>query len=405
MADTVTLLDALTKEKYIKGNELKNMMFKGDPFLQVIKVTNDFTGDLCKHPVIVGGTNKRSATYASAEANTGGVQSTAFHLTRVKDYVLMELDREASLALPNDMAAFKKSFEVEMDTGLQKLRNSISQSIMSAGNGVVGQISTDSTVASDTITLADTNDIVAFEVGDVIQLYTALTGGTVRSSGDTAEVTAVDYDLGTLSFAGNLTDEIAAAVAGDYIAMRGDYGNKITGVGAWLPSSAPSATSFFGVDRSTNPTRLGGIRVDGTGLSVVEAINRATVRVNRLGGSPDYLFVNHSVYEDIMNTLDASRHVYTDDKNGVIGFNYLYAKGIASDVKIVAHRYVPSNTGFLVQADTWNLRTLGGFPDVHRDDGTIWRLRDASDTLQARASVYGNVGCSAPGWNARITFA
>ena len=48
---------------------------------------------------------------------------------------------------------------------------------------------------------------------------------------------------------------------------------KLSGLGAWLPSSAPGSTdSFFGVNRSSDATRLGGIRFDGSSLPLEEAL-------------------------------------------------------------------------------------------------------------------------------------
>ena len=58
------------------------------------------------------------------------------------------------------------------------------------------------------------------------------------------------------------TTGVSAAAASDYICQSGDLNAKIKGLAAWLPSTAPSATAFFGVDTAGQGTRIALFGVD-----------------------------------------------------------------------------------------------------------------------------------------------
>src|SRR5690606_15045282 len=112
------------------------------------------------------------------------------------------------------------------------------------------------------------------------------------------------------------TDTIAPA---DTLNVLGDYNAKLSGLGAWIPASAPSVTPFFGVDRTVDVTRLAGVRVSSAGKPLDEALVDAARRCNREGGRPDIAICGFSKYASIEKTLGA-RVRYSDVEVAGIAF-------------------------------------------------------------------------------------
>lgn len=102
------------------------------------------------------------------------------------------------------------------------------------------------------ITLAQVEDISKFEVGQTLQ---ARSGGTARifaTGVSSALVIAVDRDAGTVTVDADNSGNTDTIVAGDTMNVAGDYNAKVTGLAGWIPSSAPSSSLFFGVDRTVD---------------------------------------------------------------------------------------------------------------------------------------------------------
>ncbi|MHC5062025.1 MAG: hypothetical protein ACYTFK_13185, partial [Planctomycetota bacterium] len=133
-------------------------------------------------------------------------------------------------------------------------------------SGEYGQIS-GTPGASTTLTLAKPDDITNFEVGQRL-VFAANSASALRDSGAHLTVVAVNLSAGTMVMSANL-NTITGLADGDAIFVKGDYEaaddrNKISGLAAWLPASAPGGSdSFFGVNRSVDPVRLAGHRLSG----------------------------------------------------------------------------------------------------------------------------------------------
>lgn len=98
-------------------------------------------------------------------------------------------------------------------------------------------------------------------------------------------VTAVNRSTGTVTV--NSAAAITAFADNDYLFPRGDIDGEIKGLEAWIPAADPGATSFFGVDRSVDVTRLGGLRKDLSGKPIEEALMEACELTYREGAASD----------------------------------------------------------------------------------------------------------------------
>ena len=60
----------------------------------------------------------------------------------------------------------------------------------------------------------------------------------------------------------------------------------------------------------------------------------------------------------------------------------------------------------MLQLNTWSLNTLGGAPQILDGDGVGTMLRVSNlDAYEVRVGMYGNIACTAPGYNCRVALA
>ena len=177
----------------------------------------------------------------------------------------------------------------------------------------------------------------------------------------------------------------------------------LSGLGSWLPESAPASTdSFFGVNRSADASRLGGIRFAGGSLPLEEALIGAAARVAREGGKPDVCFVNYNNFGDLEKAL-GSKVSYVDVKvNPEIGFRGILIHGPRGPIKVVPDQNCPNGVAYMLQMDVWKLYSLGKAPKILDSDGLKFLRESTADAVEARIGYYAQLGCRAPGFNVRV---
>ncbi len=261
-------------------------------------------------------------------------------------------------------------------------------------------------MASPTITLANINDVVNFEVGMVLNTSTADGTSGAKKAG-TVTLTAVDRDAGTLTASGNWTAGIATAAVNDYIFQNGDFEatkQGLSGLAAWIPAVAPTAgDSFFGFDRSVDPVRNAGVRYTaGAGGPIEETLIQCAARLAREGGKPDTVVMNPI---DVANLIVAlgSKVIY-DRSSSVdmpdIGFKLPSIVTPSGPLEIISDLNCPQGRGWMLTLKTWSFETLLGAPRILNLDGNDMRASATSDSYIFRIGYYGNLFCEAPGWNA-----
>lgn len=375
------------------------MVYQDNPLLALMPKYETFGGKNLPIPIIYGNPQGRSANFQNAQSNKTSSQLKDFVLTRVKDYSLASIDNETLEASKGNANAFMEAATTEIDGAINSAARSLAVAMYRNGSGTIGRIA--SGQATATITLTDVESITNFEKGMTLQASTADGGGAVKAG--TAVVVGVDRDLGTVTFSAALNTLIGTIAANDYLFVQGDYDAKIKGVQAWLPSTAPtSGDNFFSVDRSSDATRLAGIRFDGSAMPIEEALISAASRTAREGGKPTHCFMSYSKYADLEKAL-GSKIQYIDMKvNAEIMFRGIQVNGPRGPIKVVPDQNCPNDRAFMLQLDMWKLYSLGKAPKILDTDG-LRMLRDSNaDSVEVRVGYYAQIGCRAPGHNATI---
>jgi len=390
MALNMTTFAAALKQHYT-DEKIENMVYKDNPFLAMISKYEDFGGENLKLPVKYGIPMGRSATFANAVSNKTASQLKAFLLTRKADYAIASIANETIEASKGNANAFIEAATFEIDGAIESATRSLAISLFGDGSGSLGVIGSMSTTTSlnDTITLATIQDITNFEVGMQLNFGTASVN---------KEISSINRDTGVF-----ILDAASGGTASEAIYVDGDKNNMLTGLGGWLPSTAPtSGDSFFGVDRSADSTRLAGIRFDASSLPLEEGLIGAAARVAREGGKPDVCFINYSNFADLEKAL-GSKVSYVDVKvNPEIGFRGILIHGPRGPIKVVPDQNCPNGVAYMLQMDVWKLYSLGKAPKILDSDGLKFLRESTADAVEARIGYYAQVGCRAPGFNVRV---
>lgn len=397
--------NAALKELY-DDQKIANLVYKNNPFLAMVPKMEEFGGKYMPIPLIINNSQGRSATFSNAQTNQTAAVVESFALTRASNYSIAQIDNQTMLASKTDKMAFINGATVVIDGAIRSLTNNLATQLFRDGTGAIGVIDATSTLGN--IVLTNASDVVNFEVNMTLEARDPSTGA-LRSGGP-AYVVAVNRSTGVVQVSGSMGGAVGtglgawAAAAGDKLNVQGDYNLALKGLSAWLPTVSPGSTdSFFGVNRSIDPTRLGGVRFDGSMESIEEAVIDASLLVAREGGTPDVCIMNYASYASLEKSLGAKAQYISFDGPAKLYYPGILINGAAGQIKVFPDRSCPAKTAYLLQMDTWKLYSLGPAPHIAKYADGLEMLRVYnSDAAELRVVSYANLGCNAPGFNAVV---
>lgn len=420
---------AALKELYTGDDFMKDLVYKRNPALALLKKDESpggFAGKYIPVPLVYGTPQGRSAAFTSAQDNQTAASLASFFVYRVKNYQIVTIDNELLEATVDDAGAFVEQAKLQMDTGFQNISNDLAHDLFSDGSGSRGTYGlANGSISTGVITLDDPESVVFFEKGMSLVSY-SVSGSTPTQSTSAAVgyVIAVNRSAGIVTV--SATQGGAAGTPANwstsfpYLAQLGDVNfvsngllsanmRKLSGFGAWFPITAPtSGDSFWNVDRSSDVTRLAGVRFDGRNETIEEALIDGARLVYREGGMPELCFMNTLSFAALEKAL-GSKVVIEVNVHEIPGISF---KGIQvhapyGTITVIGDRNCPSQTAYLISADNVKLRSLGKAPHIltYGLEGLEGLRVGAADALEIRIGYYANLICDAPGWNAVIQLA
>ena len=398
--DVGTVTEAL-KEHY-KPLRVQKMVYKDNPLFAMMPKYTKFGGENMPIPLLYANPQRRSATFATGQANTSTSALKQFLLTRVKDYSFASITGESIKATERDSDAFLRYATMEIDGALHSLTRSLAVAMYRDGSGSIGQSEDNPNGLYANLTLINADDVTNFEVGMEIAFYADSSGKPGADRGQNRIIQSIDRNAATkqITFTANIHDDVAYT---DHLVIAGDKDAKVTGLDGWVPSAAPGATAFFGVDRTADVTRLGGNRFDGSALPIEEALIGGASQVAREGGRPDHCFVDFATFANLEKAL-GSKVVYSESKarDVDIGFAGIDVRGPRGTIKVIPDQNCQPNVAWMLQLDTWSLNTLGEAPMFLDLDNNRMLRESAADAYEVRLGYYGQIACNAPGYNCRV---
>lgn len=400
-SETVTNAEAVLKVRY-PDMKVRYLGYEGHPFLSLVKKDTNFEGKQIDIPLHYGGHQGASRTFATAQSNETAVLTDAFNLTRKKDYGLASIELEAVQASAKDPGSFLRLATTTVDGIIRTVGKNLAISLWRNHGGARGRVASGGGGA--TLTLLTIEDIVNFEVGMKIQTGAAGADGTSGAAqADATQIGSINRAAGTMTVEGG-GNWPATFDANDYLFREGDFGASLHGVDSYIPSAAPSDT-LLGVDRSKDPTRLGGLRYDGSAESIEEALVSADTLCQREGASPSHVFMNPLDFGNFRKSL-GSKVIYDMARSPdmpKVGFKGIVFAGAQGDMKVLADRYCPKGVAYMMDMETWCFYSLGAAPKILSGMGLEFLWKATADAIEIRTGYYGNLACKAPGKNCRVS--
>jgi len=406
VADIIPILKNLWPQ-----DRVINEVYPDHPFLARIPKMESFGGEDIRLTVRIADSQGRGLTVASAQARDTASAFRRFVLTRSRNYQVFRLEAEAIEASKGDINALLPILDDEMKGAINNISKDLAVNLFRGRSGNIGAIGSVAAGPPATITLANPADVTSFEIG-MILVASATSTGANRATPATATVTRVNRSTGVLTFADG-TFAGTNWAANDFLSVQSDnanngvggsnpLGNKALGLADWLPFTDPTVgESFLGVDRTVDRVRLAGLPVDISADIPEEGALRVVMELDRQGARPRDFVVNHTDYQSVLNSL-GTKAVTKYEGSGQVGFQTIQIMGPKGPVSMYLDQDCPAGTGYCLDMSTWKFYSLGPAPKLLNLDGLdILRLTDA-DTYEGRYGYYGNLGCTAPGFNAVV---
>ncbi len=387
---------------YYDNQKLNWLVYKNFPFLALVPKNENMRGAFYPVPVLFATSQSANANFQNAQSNQVPAQLVQFQMTRKSHYALFSVTNEAMLASEGDAAAFMSLLTTAVDGGIRDATLALASMAFRAGTGSIGQISS---ISAGVVTLVNIVDAHNFEVGKVIAANATDGGATPRAA--VGYVINVDRIAGTVTVSATAQGGSAGSPTGwtanDFLLVSGNNNALISGVLAWCPTSAPSSTdNFYGVNRSQD-TRLRGLPLT-TNQATEEALVDSAVKLAEFGSTPDYVFLPFPSYSGLQKALSA-RIQYLDiqAEDAEIAFRSILIQGPTGPIRVIADRFVPQATAFMVDLATWKLGSINKAPHIleYRDTHQLLRIVNA-DAMEGRVGLYGNLWTNAPVFNSNI---
>ena len=409
-ASTYKLLRDLWPQKSIYDE-----LYRASPTLGIIKKDTGFYESHRFIDVGYGAPQGVGPNFTIAKNAKTASKTAEFSITAVTYYGLFSLEGRLMRQAKGDKAVIVKPLAREARNVITQWKRDLSRYIHGNGGGALGQISAASNPATATITLTDTNTNRFIEQGMTLQSSsTDGTSGSVNAGSVTVKSVVRNLDATSTVTVDQASWQagIPACLASDSIFRAGAFGTVLTGFEGWNPKADPTSALFFGVDRSPDVQRLGGIRVSCIGKTPREAALRAARMVADVGGTPDTYILSTTDWEALQLELQSAGTLkYTQVPSAALGkFNFglkydaIQIMGPTGAINVITDPDATVGVGRMLSLDTWTLASTGELVSIIEGGAGPggMMMEDASDAFESRLVGDFQLYCEAPGLNARV---
>ena len=419
---------AALRELYVDDKDyMKNIVYAKNPWLAVIpknESPDGFAGKYIPVPLEYGNPQGRAHQFANAQNQQTASDVISYFVYAVQDYQLVTITNLLMEQTKTNAGAFVDEASRTMDNGFRNISNNMAFELFAGGTASRGQISAAGIVYSAgpntiTLTLANIQAVVQFEVGMTLQASVTDGGAALQNTPPTIDaIQLISVNRGTGVLVGVVVQGAPQTSwgANDYLQVLGDIGIGgsttiagmlgLSGLAAWIPFvDPPSNDNFWGVNRSADPTRLAGLRYDASAQTISEGLTSALAFGNREGADFDLIIIDFVSYSTLVNELGAKvQYVQLEHDEVEVAFEAIHFHSAYGKIPVLADRRAQAANAWCLTTDTWKLRTLGKAPHIltYGMEGLEGLRVGNADALEIRIAYYGNVICSAPGYNMNV---
>lgn len=407
--------------------KVQNLVY-GDasrPLLSRLKKIGDFYGESYYHSVFFEDPQGDSANFEVAIQNKAASSRGArFIINRGRRYQAISISNEEIAASENDEGALLKKKATETRGVINNLANRIEADLHGSASGVLASFTTGGSVATTVVTLDTPAMGIRFAVGMSVQVSsTNPTDGSLPTfigGGGSAKISSVSRGAAatTLVLDANLSAAFPgiATTTQYYLVKKGDAvgfsatnaSGGVSGLKAWLPLIAPtSGDNFWGYDRSTDASRLSGIRYTAAaGESYEQTFMQASSEAF-IQGTNNMVVLAHpnDVTKFKIELGNRVRYVNPKPREEVaVSVGGIVVDGAAGEMELLADPHVDPGVFYALDLDTWYIKHLGDIPHLDESDGAMAKRENQADAIEMRWRAWFQLICDAPGRNLVGTF-
>lgn len=410
MSVTKTTIDPLLKDHFTP-KKIMNLAVQRTKLYGRLAKQNAVSagGRKFVQPVMYALPGGGSSTFATAQGNMSWNESKSakFEVPHAKHYRLAQIQNEViELTETGSEDAFLRAMK-ECEMSMTAEMQWIDHRLFRGRGGALGQCTA---IATTNITFADPADVVPIRVGSVLKCAsTDGTSGSLRSGSVT--VAAVNRVTGVVTCTANVTAGIAAAVANDYFFFDGDFGLGLTGFADYIvDTDSAAASTLHGLDRTPDISALAGLRVDGTtGASIADVLTDMATEYINAGGPSEELdcYFNPRTAGQLTKQLDGKMIIdkpagtYQGAQVASIGYKNFVVNVAGLSINLIPSNSCQTKRMWLIDADTFAFFSAGMAPNflIKKEGYPIITPSYNDDSWECRIGWYGNLACSAPGYN------
>lgn len=402
MTATLDSVANILKE-YYDDTDVESFLLDKSPTLALLPKRTDYGGSVMPLPFMYAPTGGVSPSFSAAQASKSDASEEKWDITTNDLFSLFSLDHKAVKAASGNAKSFVDLVESRADAAMSAYKILLNRYIFGNGGGSLGVIASRT---ATTITLTERAAMHAFNRNSQIQ--PATTDGTSGAVINDIQVVSAVNRQGRVLTVG--AADATNYVAGNQVFIRGGFGNVLRGFAAWFPTTAPGATSFFGVDRTVDSRMYGTIRSTaalGQDANIEEALISLSADVADSGGEPDVVIMNNRALRALVKQLgnkvtyekiSAQRSDGSEDAK--IGFQAVVITVETGPIKIVGDRNCPYGLVYMLQTKGCGVISMGslmGFLTYEDDDSKFLR-HGAENAMEARIGGYMQFYARTPGF-------
>ncbi len=287
-------------------------------------------------------------------------------------YGTIEISDKALRASQNSSGAFVDLLNAEMEGLISSAKVNFSRMLYGDGNGYVG-----------TITKTSGSTLTVEPIGRVYEGMNVdiRSGSGILEDGEDLTVASVDYANGTITLSSTPDDTLT----GSSVYVHGAYGNEITGFRAIFGTG-----DIYGLTRSSesllNPVEFTLATLSESGI--MENINYMEAFCNN---RPNMILCSYKTKSAIGALLTGAKmQLDTAVLNG--GYSAILFDGIP----VVADRYCPDDSIYLINTDDFVLAQLCDWAWLEDEDGKILKQVPGKAAYSATLVKYAELICKRP---------
>lgn len=364
-------LDAVTEALDMRANPLLS---------QIKKTTADVWGKDVRKLVrygINGGIG--AGTETGNLPASGGNNYVQFVSTLKNLYGTLEISDKAIRASANNEGAFVNLLNDEMEALVRSSSFNFGRMLYGDGTGKLCTVS--STGENNVITV---DSVAAVAEGMIVDFYTS--AGAVITGATGRVITAVDRAEKTITVGGAALTATNVP-ANSYITLQNSRDCEITGLGALFSDSA----TLYGVTRASHPwmtpyseSKVGSIDEDTIQLAIDKIEENSGSKIN-------FIVCSWGVKRALASYFNQYK-TYIPSMEILGGYKALSFGGIP----VVADRFCPSGTMYLLNTDDFCLHQLCDWQWLEGEDGKILRQVAGKPVYTATLVKYAELLCSRP---------